>query len=155
MVAGAARIRVSFEVDADGLLQVSAREQASNVEASVSVKPSYGLADEDIARMLTESFTTAEADMHERSLREAQVDADRMLLATRAALEVDGDLLEDGERASVEASMDRLRALREGREADAIAAGVEELAKQTEAFAAARMNRGIRRALAGRRIEDV
>ena len=155
MVAGAARIRVSFEVDADGLLQVSAREQASNVEASISVKPSYGLADEDIARMLTESFTTAEADMRERSLREAQVDADRMLLATRAALEVDGDLLDDAERAAVAASMERLGVLRGGSDADAIAAGVEALAKETESFAAARMNRGIRRALAGRRLEDV
>ena len=90
MVAGAARIRVSFTVDADGLLSVSAREEHSGVEASISVKPSYGLADEDIARMLSESFGTAEQDMHERSLREARVDAERMLLATRAALMADG-----------------------------------------------------------------
>jgi molecular chaperone HscA len=155
MVAGAARIRVSFEVDADGLLQVRAREQASDVEASITVKPSYGLADDDIARMLTESFTTAEADMHERSLREAKVDAERMLLAIAAALEVDGDLLEPAERAAVDAGRARLQAIRDGSDTRAIEAAVESLAKDTEAFAAARMNRGIRRALAGRRIEDV
>ena len=93
MVAGAARIRVSFEVDADGLLSVSAREQTSSVEASIAVKPSYGLSDDEIARMLTESFSSAEADMQARSLRESQVEAERMLLATRSALAADGDLL--------------------------------------------------------------
>ena len=105
MVAGAARIRVSFEVDADGLLSVSAREQTSNVEASITVKPSYGLSDDEIARMLTESFSSAEQDMVERSLRESRVDAERMLLATRSALEADGDLLESG-RARVDRRVD-------------------------------------------------
>jgi molecular chaperone HscA len=155
MVAGAARIRVSFEVDADGLLSVSAREQTSNVEASITVKPSYGLSDDDIARMLTDSFSSAEQDMVERSLRESRVDAERMLLATRSALDADGDLLSAAERAAIEALMAGVDGLRESTDHHAIDAAVEALAKGTEAFAAERMNRGIRRALSGRRVEDV
>ena len=155
MVAGAARIRVSFEVDADGLLSVNARELTSNVEASIAVKPSYGLSDDEIARMLTESFSSAEHDMVERSLRESRVDAERMLLATRSALEADGDLLAPEERASIDALMERVEALRQSTDRHAIDAAVEALAKGTEPFAAERMNRGIRRALSGRRVEDV
>jgi molecular chaperone HscA len=155
MAAGAARIRVSFEVDADGLLSVSAREQTSKVEASIAVKPSYGLSDDEIARMLTESFGSAEQDMRARSLREAQVEAERMLLATRSALAADGDLLEPAERQGIEALIARLDAIRDSADAQAIDGAVEALAKGTEGFAAARMNRGIRRALAGRRVEDV
>ena len=155
MVAGAARIRVSFEVDADGLLSVSAREQTSKVEASIAVKPSYGLSDDEIARMLTESFGSAEADMRARSLREAEVEAERMLLATRSALDADGDLLEPAEREAIDALLARLDAIRSSADPQAIDDAVEALAKGTEGFAAARMNRGIRRALAGRRVEDV
>ena len=155
MVAGAARIRVAFQVDADGLLSVSAREETSGIEASITVKPSYGLADDDIARMLTESFSTAEQDMRERALREARVEAERMLLATRAALAADGDLLDAGQRQSVEELLSALEARREGNDHDVINAAVEALAKGTEAFAAERMNRGIRQALAGRRVEEV
>ena len=155
LVAGAARIRVSFQVDADGMLAVSAREETSGVEASVVVKPSYGLADEDIARMLSESFSTAEADMRERSLRESRVEAERMLLATAAALAVDGDLLEPEVRSAVDALMTELAVQRDGNDHHAIDAAVEALAKATEAFAAERMNRSIRQALAGRRIEEV
>ncbi len=155
MVAGAARIRVSFEVDADGLLSVSAKEQASNVEASITVKPSYGLSDDEIARMLTESFSSAEQDMVERSLRESRVDAERMVLATRSALDADGDLLDPDERASIDALMARVEALRESTDHHAIDDAVEALGKGTEGFAAERMNRGIRRALSGRRVEDV
>jgi molecular chaperone HscA len=155
MVAGAARIRVSFQVDADGLLSVSAREEGSGVQASITVKPSYGLADEDIARMLSESFGTAEADMHERALRESRVDAERLLLATRAALAADGDLLSDAERAEVESLLSAVATLRESGDRHALDAAVEALAKGTEAFAAERMNRGIRQALAGKRIEEV
>jgi molecular chaperone HscA len=155
MVAGAARVRVSFEVDADGLLNVSAREETSGVQAAITVKPSYGLADDEIARMLTESFSTAEADMVERSLRESRVEAERMLLATHAALAADGDLLEAGERTAIEADLVALQATREGNDHAAIDAAVEALAKGTEAFAAERMNRSIRQALAGRRVEDV
>ena len=153
MAAGAARIRVSFQVDADGLLSVSAREQTSGVEATVQVKPSYGLADEEIARMLKEGFSSAEADMQARALREAQVEADRMTLATRAALAADGDLLSAQERADIEALLEALQRARMGEAADLITAAVEGLAKGTEAFAAARMNRGIQAALTGRRLD--
>ena len=155
LVAGAARVRVAFAVDADGLLSVSAREQTSGVEAAITVKPSYGLTDEQIARMLAESFSTAEADMVERSLRESRVDAERMLLATRAALTADGDLLSAAEREAIEALLAALEATRHGDDHHAITAAVEALAGGTEAFAAERMNRGIRQALAGRRVEEV
>jgi molecular chaperone HscA len=155
MVAGAARIRVTFQVDADGLLSVAAREEASGVQASITVKPSYGLADEDIARMLTESFSTAEQDMHERSLRESRVEAERLLLATRAALAADGDLLDATHRAAIEAELEAVQQAREGHDHHRIDAAVEALAKATEAFAAERMNRGIRQALAGKRVEEV
>jgi molecular chaperone HscA len=155
MVAGAARVRVAFAVDADGLLSVSAREQVSGVEAAITVKPSYGLTDEQVAGMLSDSFRTAEADMAERSLREARVEAERLLLATRSALEADADLLSAEERTSIELRMDALQASRDGEDHHAIDAAVEALAAATEAFAAERMNRGIRRALSGRRVEEV
>ncbi len=155
MVAGAARIRVSFQVDADGLLAVSAREEVSGVQASITVKPSYGLSDEEVARMLTESFSTAEGDMRLRSLRESGVEAERMLLATRAALVADGDLLSEAESQSIQSLLLALEASREGEDHHVIDAVVEALAKGTESFAAERMNRGIRRALSGRRVEDV
>jgi molecular chaperone HscA len=155
MVAGAARIRVTFQVDADGLLGVSARELGSGVEAAVQVKPSYGLGDEDIARMLKESFSGAESDMGARKLREAQVEAERMALATRAALAADGDLLSAEEAGSIEALLARMEAEAAGRDADRIDTAVEALAQGTEAFAAARMNRGIRSALTGRTLNDL
>jgi molecular chaperone HscA len=155
MVAGAARIRVTFEVDADGLLHVSAREQSTGVEAAVQVKPSYGLADEDIARMLQESFSQADADMSARALREARVEAERMLLATQSALAADADLLAERERADIDALMRELAEVAQGEDHAAINAAVERLAKGTEAFAAARMNRGIQSALTGRTIEEV
>ena len=155
MVAGAARIRVTFQVDADGLLSVSAREQGSGVEASVVVKPSYGLADDQIAQMLKDGFAHAEDDMAARSLREAQVDAERLVLATVAALQVDGDLLTPEECQLVEDLLIETRRCAAGDDAHAIERAVEVLAEATENFAAARMNQGIRQALAGRRIEDV
>ena len=155
MVAGAARIRVSFTVDADGMLSVAAREEGSGVEASISVKPSYGLADEDIARMLSESFSTAEIDMQERALRESRVEAERMTLATRAALAADGDLLSTQDIAAIEVMLDKLETARQGIDHHAIDAAVEALAHSTEAFAAERMNRGIRKALSGRRVTEV
>ena len=155
MAAGAARIRVSFTVDADGMLSVAAREEGSGVEASITVKPSYGLADEDIARMLSESFTTAEIDMKERALRESRVEAERMTLATRAALAADGDLLSAEETAAIEALLVQLEATRQGTDHAAIDTAVEALAQGTEAFAAQRMNRGIQKALSGRRVTDV
>ncbi|KQU64483.1 MULTISPECIES: Fe-S protein assembly chaperone HscA [unclassified Rhizobacter] len=155
MVAGAARIRVSFQVDADGLLSVSAREEVSGVEAAITVKPSYGLSDDEVARMLTESFSTADADMRARSLRESRVEAERMLLATRSALAADGDLLGADEQAAIAQLLAALEASRESEDHHQIDAAVEALAKGTEAFAAERMNRGIRQALAGRRVEEV
>lgn len=156
MVAGAARIRVTFTIDADGLLQVSAREQGSGVEAQVRVKPSYGLADEEIARMLQESFSTAEQDMRARALAEARVEAERMLLATQGALDADGILLEAQEREQVDALMRSLRELAAvADDAAAIEAAVQALAKGTEAFAARRMNEGIRKALAGKNVEAI
>ena len=154
-VAGAARIRVTFTVDADGLLGVSAREESTGVEATVSVKPSYGLSDEEIARMLGESFQAAESDMVARSLREGQVDADRLLAATATALAADGDLLSGDERAAIDALSADLAGARAGADRHAIDAALKALGAGTEAFAAQRMNRGIRRALAGRRVEEI
>ena len=155
MAAGAARIRVTFQVDADGLLNVSAREQTSGVEAQVQVKPSYGLADDDIARMLKDGFSSAEADMQARALREAQVEAERMTLATRAALDADGDLLSEAERAEVDRLLQAVAESARGTSPEAVTAAVEALAKGTEPFAAARMNRGIQAALTGRRLDTL
>ncbi len=155
MVAGAARIRVTFQVDADGLLSVSAREQTSGVEAAVTVKPSYGLGDEQIAQMLKDSFSHAEADMAARALREAQVDAERMVLATRAALAADAQLLTAEEQREIQVLIDSTLQVAAGGDAHAIEAAVKALATGTEAFAAARMNQGIRQALAGRKLEEV
>jgi len=155
MAAGAARIRVTFQVDADGLLSVAAREETSGVEATITVKPSYGLSDDDIARMLKEGFATAEEDMRARALRESQVEAERMLLATRAALDADGDLLDAERRAAIDVLIQQLETLRAGDDHHAIDRGVEALATGTEAFAAERMNRSLRQALTGKRVEEV
>ena len=155
MAAGAARIRVTFQVDADGLLSVSARELGSGVEAAIVVKPSYGLADEEIARMLREGFASAETDMAARSLRESRVEAERMTLATRAALAADGDLLDEDERAAIDRLLVSLGQIAAGDNHAAIDTAVEALAKGTERFAAARMNRGIRAALTGRKVEEI
>ena len=156
MAAGAARIRVTFTVDADGLLNVSAREQISGVEAQIDVKPSYGLSDEQIAQMLQDSFSTAEADVKARALVEAKVDADRMLLATQSALAADAALLAESERAEIDALMLSLRGIAANSvDAAAIEAATTALADGTEAFAAARMNAGIQRALAGKSLESI
>ncbi|MDI1275065.1 Fe-S protein assembly chaperone HscA [Polaromonas sp.] len=155
MAAGAARIRVTFTVDADGLLSVSAKEQGSGVEARIDVKPSYGLSDDDIARMLQESFSTAQQDMQARALAEAQVDADRMILATRSALDADADLLTPEEKAEIDRLMADLAAVRQQGDAAQIEAAIKALAAGTENFAAQRMNRGIRQALAGKNIATV
>jgi molecular chaperone HscA len=155
MVAGAARIRVTFQVDADGLLSVAAHELQSGVQASVTVKPSYGLADEEVARMLQEGFAHAEEDVNARRLREARVEAQRMVLATRSALAADGELIPAAERTHIEALMSQAEAQADGEDPAAIDAAVKRLATGTEAFAAARMNRGIRAALTGRKVEEV
>ncbi len=155
MAAGAARIRVSFTVDADGLLSVSAKEQGSGVEAKIDVKPAYGLSDEQIAAMLKDSFATAQQDMQARALVEARVDAERMIAATRSALSADAYLLEPAELASIEALIADLAQTLSSTDAAAIEASTQALAKGTEAFAALRMNRGIQQALAGKKLEEV
>ncbi|MEX3932629.1 Fe-S protein assembly chaperone HscA [Paraburkholderia phymatum] len=155
MAAGAARIRVTYQVDADGLLSVFAREQHSGVEASVVVKPSYGLADDDVARMLEDSFQTAEVDMRARALREAQVEAQRLIEATGVALAADGELLDADERATLDGLVEALRKVAPGDDVDAIETATKALAEGTDEFAARRMDKSIRRALAGRKLDEI
>ncbi len=156
MVAGAAKIRVTFQVDADGLLSVSARELSSGVEASVQVKPSYGLTDGEIARMLEDSFRSAGSDKQARALREHQVDAQRLLEAVEAAVTADGDrLLDDEERVAIEAQMAELRALLDSQDAAAIEQQTRRLTQITDAFAARRLDSTVKAALAGRRLNDI
>jgi molecular chaperone HscA len=153
MVAGAARIRVTFQVDADGLLSVSAREQSSGVEASVQVKPSYGLGDEDITRMLKDAFTHAKDDMYARALNEQIVDAQGLIAATRAAMAEDAALLNEAETATIEASIAALEKLMAGPDHQAIKRGIESLNAATTEFAQRRMNQNVRRAMAGQKLE--
>ena len=155
MAAGAARIRVTYQVDADGLLSVSARELASGVEAAVMVKPSYGLADDDIARMLQDSFQSSTVDMRARALVEQQVEAERLAVATEAALASDGDLLDAEERDRVLCLVREVRTLAQGKDHLTIKAAIDALARGTEEFAARRMDRGIRSALSGRRLDEI
>ena len=155
MAAGAARIRITYQVDADGLLSVSARELRSGVEASITVKPSYGLGDDEVARMLQDSFTSADVDMKLRALREEQVEAERIILATESALENDGDLLSADERAAVLELIQATRVQALGDDHIAIRAAVDALAHGTEEFAARRMDRSVRSALAGKKLDEV
>ena len=152
MAAGAARIRVSFQVDADGLLSVSAQESTSGVEASITVKPSYGLADADVERMLRDSFEHAREDMHARALAEQRVDGQRLIEATKAALQADASLLDPEELEKIESSVQALEKLIPGTDHRAIKQAIEKLNHATEDFAARRMDAGIKRALAGRKI---
>jgi len=154
MAAGAARIRVTYQVDADGLLSVSAREQHSGIEASIAVKPSYGLGDDEIAKMLQDSFSSAETDMKLRALREQQVEAERLLLATQAALDTDADLLSAEERVRVDALMSDLRTKAGLEDHGAIKDAVDALSRGTEDFAARRMDRSVRVALAGKNLDQ-
>jgi molecular chaperone HscA len=155
MAAGAARIRVTYQVDADGLLSVSAREMHSGVEASIEVKPSYGLGDDDIARMLQDSFASADQDMQQRALREEQVEAERILIATQSALDQDADLLSVDERTAIDTLMSQVRNAAQGSDHHIIKDAVEGLAKATEEFAARRMDRSVRSVLAGRKLDEV
>lgn len=156
MVAGAAKIRVTFQVDADGLLGVSARELSSGVEASIQVKPSYGLTDGEIARMLQDSFAYAGDDKAARALREQQVEAQRLLEAVQAALDVDGErLLDAQEREVIEVHMQQLRTQATGSDVAAIEAQIKRLSQITDAFAARRMDASIKAALAGRRLNEI
>ena len=155
MTAGAARVRVTFQVDADGLLSVSARELISGVEASVTVRPSYGLSDEQVAGMLADSIQHAREDQRLREVRELQVDGRRLVETTRAALASDADLLDAAERAGIEASLTALSGLLDSSDLDQLRNATSDLTRATEEFAARRMNRSIRNALAGSRIDDV
>jgi molecular chaperone HscA len=164
MAAGAARIRVTYQVDADGLLSVSARETRSGVEASITVKPSYGLSDDEVARMLQDSYTSAQVDMQLRALREEQVEAERILLATQSALDGDGDLLALDERTTIDGLMLTVRevlaksndeAVEAGARQSALHSAVQALADGTEEFAARRMDKSVRSALAGKKLDQV
>ncbi|MDR2689129.1 MAG: Fe-S protein assembly chaperone HscA [Azoarcus sp.] len=155
MAAGAARIRVTFQVDADGLLSVSAREASSGVEASVKVQPSYGLSDDEIADMLKAGIERAGDDMAARALNEQRVEAERLIEATLRALASDGALLDAKERAAIDSAIDALRALCAGADTRALGVGIAALARATDEFAARRMDRAIRGALAGHKIEEI
>ncbi|WP_073658895.1 Fe-S protein assembly chaperone HscA [Pseudomonas aeruginosa] len=156
MVAGAAKIRVTFQVDADGLLGVSARELSSGVEASIQVKPSYGLTDGEIARMLKDSFDYAGDDKAARALREQQVEAQRLLEAVQSALDVDGErLLDEEERLAIAVQMDTLRELAGGSDTVAIENQIKRLSQVTDAFAARRMDATVKAALSGRRLNEI
>jgi molecular chaperone HscA len=163
MAAGAARIRITYQVDADGLLSVSARETRSGVEASITVKPSYGLADDEVARMLQDSYTSAKDDMLLRALREEEVEAERILLATSSALDSDSALLSEEERIAIAALMNKVRdaiampvdpanvAVKQ----NALHSAVADLAHGTEDFASRRMDQSVRSALAGKKLDEV
>ncbi|RNF30604.1 molecular chaperone HscA [Massilia aurea] len=164
MAAGAARIRVTYQVDADGLLSVAAREMRSGVEASITVKPSYGLADDDVARMLQESYSSASEDMQMRALREEQVEAERILLATQSALDADVDLLAPEEQAAIGQQLQAVRdavtasndaSTAAGQRQDALHNAVQALARGTEEFAARRMDKSVRKALAGKSLDEI
>jgi len=155
MAAGAARIRIAFQVDADGLLSVTASEKTSGVEASVSVKPSYGLEDGDIERMLRDSFTHAREDMHARALAEHRVEAERLLDALAGAVAADAALLSGDERKTIDAQSEALRAALAGTDARAIKQATDALNRVSESFAARRMDEGVRRALSGRKVASL
>ncbi|WP_373699797.1 Fe-S protein assembly chaperone HscA [Neisseria dentiae] len=155
MVAGAARIRVTFQVDPDGLLSVSAREQSTGVQAQIEVKPSYGLDDETITRMLKESMANASGDMAARARAEAVVEAEGLTAAVKAALELDGDLLDENGLQTVQTAVAELEKQMQTGSAETIRAAVSALGHATDDFAAKRMNRNIQRALAGKNVEEL
>ncbi len=156
MVAGAARIRVTFQVDADGLLSVRATEQGSGVEASIDIKPSYGLSDADITRMLQDGFASAQVDLKARALREEQVSAQRLLDAVQAAVTSDGYLLDDAERAAVDQAMATLQStLSSEEDSDVLRRAVDHAAKATDDFAQKRMNASIQKALTGKSVSEI
>ncbi|OHC66206.1 MAG: Fe-S protein assembly chaperone HscA [Rhodocyclales bacterium GWA2_65_20] len=155
MVAGAARIRVTFQVDADGLLSVTAREQTTGHEARIEVKPSYGLTDDEIAAMLKDSYSHASEDAFRRALREAQVEAQRLIEAVQSALREDAQLLSQLERAHIDACLAKLQAVMIGDDRRAIDEAMDALGKGTAEFAARRMNNSVQKALSGRKVEEL
>ena len=155
MAAGAARIRITYQVDADGLLSVSARELRSGVEATISVKPSYGLGDDDITRMLQDSFSAADADMQLRALREEQVEAERILLATQSALDADRYLISAEEFDAITGLMEAVRTQMAQNDHNVLHTAITNLASGTEEFAARRMDQSVRSALAGKKLNDI
>ncbi|MDF7675630.1 Fe-S protein assembly chaperone HscA [Neisseriaceae bacterium ESL0693] len=155
MSAGAARIRVTFQVDADGLLSVSAREQTTGTQAQIEVKPSYGLDDDTITRMLKDSFSHAEDDARERARTEASVEAQSMLSAVDSALTLDRDLLDTAEQNRIQQAIDSLKSHMQTGSADDIRAAIDQLSHATDEFAAKRMNRHIQRALQGKNVTDI
>jgi molecular chaperone HscA len=154
-VAGAARIRVTFQVDADGLLSVSAREQTSGIEAHVVVKPSYGLTEDEITNMLKSSFGSAEADKKARMLAEARVSAGAIISAVTIALATDGNLISEKEKQAIETEIQSLQSIAKTEDAVAINKAVDSLNHATETFAAARMNASVSRALSGKNLDSI
>ncbi len=156
MTAGAAHVRVTYQVDADGLLSVSAMEKSTGVESSIQVKPSYGLNDDEIADMIKSSFTHAEEDKDARYLAEQRVEADRVIEGLLVAMQQDGDtLLNQDEQQALVNEIETLIALRNGDDGAAIEAGIKALDKASQTFAARRMDKSIRHALAGQSIDEV
>jgi molecular chaperone HscA len=155
MVAGAARIRVTFQVDADGLLAVTAREQTVGVEASIVVKPSYGLSDDEIAGMLKDSMLHVRDDALRRALKESQTDAQRLIEAVRSAIDTDGELLSVEERSRIEHDVSNLQAALLGDNRRQIMLAMDDLEADTKDFAARRMDKSIRRAFSGRHINEL
>ena len=146
---------MTFQVDADGLLSVSAQEQTTGVQAAIEVKPSYGLDDTTITQMLKDSMQFAQADMAQRTRQEAVVEAESIIAAVSNALDSDGDLLGDTERSDIDAVLKRLQQQMSQGDAASIRASVEALNHATDGFAAARMDRNIQRALTGQNIADI
>jgi len=155
MVAGAARIKVTFQVDADGLLNVTAEEQTQGVTSSIEVKPSYGLSDHEIETMLRDSMDYAADDRDARRLREEQVEADRVLEALQAALAADGDdLLDEAERGAINAAAKALQEQRQGNDYRTIKQAIETVEKASSAYVERRMNSSIRKAMAGHKVDE-
>ena len=155
MVAGAARIRVTFQVDADGLLAVAAREMTTGAEASIVVKPSYGLSDDEVASMLKDSMSHTKDDAQRRALKEAQVEAQRLIEAVQSAIRSDGELLDPEQLAKLEARLATLQTTALGDNRRQITVAMDDLEAETKDFAARRMDKSIRRAFSGRRIDEI
>ena len=155
MPAGLARLEVTFTVDADGILRVSAREETTGIAAAVDVKPTYGLTDEEVERMLLDSFAHADADVRARQLAEQRIEAERILAAARAAVAATPELLTDDDRARIDAAVAQLEQAKSGGDHGAIRAGVEALDAASKEFAARRMNRALEDGLRGRAVGAV